>query len=65
MDAGIQAAYNAGGNPSTLMVSPYLKTVFSTFMSDANVVANRGKVEGKNQARIYAAADEYLSATSV
>src|SRR4051812_19978197 len=58
MDAGIQAAYNAGGNPSTLMVSPYLKTVFSTFMSDANVVANRGKVEGKSQARIYAAADE-------
>ena len=61
MDDNIQAVYQAGGNPTTLMVSPYLKRVFSTFMSDANVVANRGKVEGKEQARIYAAADEYLS----
>ncbi|EIM25746.1 DUF5309 domain-containing protein [Microvirga lotononidis] len=61
MDNNIQAVYQAGGNPTTLMVSPYNKRVFSTFMSDANVVANRGKVEGKEQARIYAAADEYLS----
>jgi hypothetical protein len=61
LDDGIQAAYTAGGNPSVLMVSPYLKRVFSSFMSDANVAANRGAVSGKNQARIYAAADEYLS----
>jgi hypothetical protein len=61
MDGVIQSAYVAGGNPTTLMVSPYNKKVFSTFMADANVIANRSAVSGKEQARIYAAADEYLS----
>lgn len=41
MDEVILDTYNAGGSPKTLMVSPYNKTVFSTFMSDANVVPLR------------------------
>lgn len=61
LDDNIQATYVAGGNPTTLMVSPYNKKVFSSFMSDSSVAQNRGKVEGKDQMRLYAAADEYLS----
>jgi hypothetical protein len=41
LDATILSTYNAGGMPRTLMVSPYVKTVFSTFMSDTNVANQR------------------------
>lgn len=61
LDANIQAAYNAGGSPNTLMVSPYIKTVFSTFMSDANVALQRRMATDGKQQRILAAADEYQS----
>ena len=61
LDAVILSTYNAGGNPNTLMVSPYVKTVFSRFMDDADVVPNRKEVGGKRQATIVAAADMYLS----
>lgn len=57
LDDNIQSVYQAGGNPSVLMVSPYLKRVFSTFMSDANVAAQRTQISGKKQATIYGAAD--------
>jgi hypothetical protein len=60
LDSVILSTYNAGGNPNTLMVSPYVKTVFSRFMDDADVVPNRKEV-GKRQATIVAAADMYLS----
>jgi hypothetical protein len=61
MDAGISAAYVAGGNPTVLMMSPYVKTIFSTFMADANVVPLRLPLTGRNQATIIAAADTYVS----
>lgn len=61
LDAVILSTYNAGGNPNTLMVSPYVKTVFSRIMDDADVVPLRKEVKGKNQATIVAAADMYLS----
>ena len=61
LDATILSTYNAGGNPNTLMVSPYVKTVFSRIMDDADVVPLRKEVKGKNQATIVAAADMYLS----
>ena len=61
MDGVIQDAYVAGGNPSMLMGSPYLKQVFSTFMSDSNVAQQRSKADGKGQVTIVGAADEYLS----
>jgi hypothetical protein len=60
LDDNIQTVYQAGGMPNTLMVSPYLKRVFSGFMSDSSVAQFRK--EAKNgQQRIYAAADEYQS----
>lgn len=61
LDAVILSATNAGGMPKTLMVSPYVKTVFSSFMSDSNVAAQRFAANGKGQTTIVAAADMYLS----
>lgn len=61
LDAVILSAYNAGGSPKTLMLSPYAKTVFSTFMSDSNVAAQRFQANSKGQTTIVAAADMYLS----
>ncbi len=61
LDAVILSTYNAGGSPKTLMVSPYVKTVFSTFMADANVAPQRYETPSKGQTTIVAAADMYLS----
>lgn len=61
LDNNIQTIYQAGGNPTTIMGSPYLKRVFSTFMADANVALNRRTLSGNGQATITAAADEYVS----
>ncbi|UPK23879.1 DUF5309 domain-containing protein [Bradyrhizobium sp. 195] len=60
LDTAISTCYNAGGNPTTVMVSPYNKRVFSTFMSDSNVAQQRSAANGKKTA-IVAAADMYLS----
>lgn len=61
LDSVILSTYNAGGTPKTLMLSPYAKTVFSTFMADSNVAAQRYAANGKGQTTIVAAADMYLS----
>jgi hypothetical protein len=61
MDAVILSAYNAGGSPNTIMLSPYVKTVFSRFLDDADVVPLRSNLKGKEQATLVAAADAYLS----
>jgi hypothetical protein len=63
LDAAILSAYTAGGSPSVLMVSPYVKTVFSSFInaSGQNTSVIQSRVEHDNQATIYAAADTYRS----
>jgi len=61
LDNVIETTYKAGGNPTILMLSPYLKRIFSTFMSDSNVAAFRMPVSGKSQGTIVGAADAYLS----
>jgi hypothetical protein len=61
LDSVILSTYNAGGMPRTLMVSPYVKTVFSTFMADSNVAPQRYETPSKGQTTIVAAADMYLS----
>lgn len=61
LDNTIQATYTSGGSPNTLMVSPYNKRVFSTFMADANVALQRREVKGNSQVTITAAADTYIS----
>jgi hypothetical protein len=61
LDTAISGGYVSGGSPDALMVSPYVKSVFSTFMSDANVAPQRMSTSRTDQATIVAAADEYLS----
>lgn len=61
LDNTIETTYKAGGNPKVLMVSPYVKRVFSTFMSDSNVAAFRAAQSGEKQGTIYGAADAYVS----
>jgi hypothetical protein len=63
LDAAILAAYTSGGSPTTLMVSPYVKTVFSGFMNAAGLNTSQifSRVQGEEQATIYAAADAYRS----
>jgi hypothetical protein len=60
LDDVILSTYNAGGNPDVLMVSPYVKMVFSRLLDDADVVPLR-KAVTNGQATIVAAADTYLS----
>lgn len=61
LDAVILSQHNAGGSAKALMLSPYVKTVFSTFMSDSNVALQRFAASGKGPSTIVAAADTYLS----
>jgi len=63
LDATILAAYTSGGSPSILMVSPYVKTVFSTLINDSALRTAQifNNVKGNEQATIYSAADTYLS----
>lgn len=61
MDAVILSTYNAGGSPSVLMCSPYVKTVFSTFLDDANIVPLRENSTGKSKRRLVGSAEVYVS----
>ena len=61
LDGVIETTYKSGGSPKKLMVSPYVKRVFSTFMSDTNVAAFRMPLDGKSEGTIVGAADVYLS----
>lgn len=58
-DTVMQSAYTNGANVGHLVVSPYVKSVFVTFMSDSNVAAFRyAASDGKNNS-IVANADVY------
>jgi hypothetical protein len=62
MDTALLNAYNAGGKPTACFLSPYAKSVFSTFMSDPNVAQLRMPIGSpRQQATIVGAADAYLS----
>jgi hypothetical protein len=54
----LQASYTSGGNPNTIMLSPYCKRVFSTFPGISDL---RTDLNGKGQATIHAGADAYVS----
>jgi hypothetical protein len=58
LDDVLAATYTSGGNPKYIMMSPYNKRVFSGF---AGITTLRSEVKGKEQATIYAGADEYMS----
>lgn len=61
LDDTIQSTYDSGGNPDCLMLSPYAKRIFSTFMSDTDVAQQRYTASANKQSTIVGAADAYLS----
>lgn len=61
MDAVLLSTYSAGGKPNIMMLSPYAKSVFDTFMSDANVVPLYRQVSPNQQAVLVGAAGAYQS----
>lgn len=58
-DSVAQAGYSAGANFSKLVVSPYVKSVFVTFMSDTNVAAFRYSADSRGKNTIVGTADIY------
>lgn len=59
LDTVMQACYVSGANVSKVVVSPYVKSVFVTFMSDTNVAAFRYAADGKGKNTIVGTADIY------
>lgn len=57
LDGSIRDTYVAGGNPRTVMLSPYNKGVFSGFMADSSVATQRYETPKSSQTTIVAAAD--------
>lgn len=61
MDGVLQQGYQNGANFQHVIVSPYVKSVFATFMSDANVAPFRYAVGNGKKNTIVGNADVYLS----
>ena len=59
LDTVLQSAYGNGANVRYASLSPYAKSVFTTFMSDANVIAFRQSVDAGEKNTIIASADIY------
>lgn len=60
-DNVLMSVFNSGGNVKNVYVSPYVKGVQSTFMSDSNVIPLRYAAKGSENNKIIGAADVYLS----
>jgi len=59
LDDVMQQGYNSGANFASVVVSPYVKSVFVTFMSDNNVAPFRYAVSNGDSNSIIANADIY------
>jgi len=59
LDSNLKQIYEAGGNVKYSVMSPYLKQVFVTFMSDTNVAAFRYATSGGGKNTIVGTADMY------
>lgn len=59
LDSTMQSAYQAGANIKSVVVSPYVKSVFVTFMSDTNVASFRYAAHSGKGNTIVATADMY------
>ena len=59
MDTVMQQGYSSGANFKHVVVSPYIKSVFVTFMSDANVASFRYAASSGKENSIIANADVY------
>jgi len=61
LDSAILDAYNAGGSPKVGMMAPYVKTVFSTFLDDANIVPLRMATSTSAKRALVGSAEIYVS----
>jgi len=59
LDTVMQSAFNSGANVTDVVVSPYVKSVFVTFMSDSNVAAFRYAASSTGKNTIVGTADIY------
>lgn len=59
MDGVMQAGYQSGANFKSVFASPYIKSVFVTFMSDTNVASFRYAADSGKNNSIVANADVY------
>lgn len=59
LDTVMQSAYVSGANVTDVICSPYVKSVFVTFMSDTNVATFRYMADGKGKNTIVGTADIY------
>ena len=59
LDTVMQSCYQSGGNVTKVVVSPYVKSVFVTFMSDSNVASFRYAAGGSGKNTIVGTADIY------
>jgi hypothetical protein len=59
LDDTMQQAYQSGANVRDLVVSPYVKSVFVSFMSDSNVAAFRYAAHSGKKNTLVATADVY------
>ncbi len=55
----MQTAYTSGANVRSMVCSPYIKSVFVTFMSDSNVASFRYAAHNGKNNSIVATADVY------
>jgi hypothetical protein len=60
MDTVMGMVYTSGGDATRMFVSPYVKSVFATFMSDSNVAPFRQAVTTRGRTTIMATADAYM-----
>lgn len=60
LDDVIMQTYVSGGNPNSIVLSPYAKGVFSGFTGIAELRSNQGQ-GSKDQLTIFAGADMYVS----
>jgi hypothetical protein len=59
LDTTMQSVYVSGGNATHCVVSPYVKSVFVTFMSDTNVATFRYMTTSTSKNTIVGTADMY------
>ena len=60
LDGVMTSVYSSGGNPSRVFVSPYVKTKFAEFLSDANTVDQRREAPARRGVTINASVEAYL-----
>ena len=59
LDTVMQSCYQSGANVSKVYLSPYVKSVFVTFMSDTNVASFRYATDSGKNNKIVSNADTY------